>query len=237
MGQYRGNCEIEEISPERCTVDVWGLDLLTRTYKGRATGKNAFINELTTRRDKNDTVFKGMFMMDWTYTVEGPWVTFSVVFRGKKDNRDIEPRLDSGSRVQEVQLQFIGDELGVTTGNVASFTYNAPFTRVFYARRRKPVAIVYRDKLETTRDAIAIVSRSGTPGDLTLFRGRSLNGSALAGSAQNLSAGALNCYNGVLEIMSTLNFEKVGQWYEIVETHEARIIPLELANGTFIYQV
>jgi len=221
------------------TVDAWGMDTLVRKYKGKTSLLAAFLATYAKNRAKVDSEYNWLSHQSHSVDIDRAYATVSVQFKGIQGSTNssgigLPPVRETVLKTQEVQLQYIGDVLGTSTGAVANITYVAPSTTIRYVRRGRPKKQSFKGDLELTEEAISIVARNGFPGSIQLFAGatwrRELKDS---GSRPSLvPVGTVQSYNGVIEVITTqFSFTPAGLWYQCVEVNEARIVPLDLANG------
>lgn len=236
---FVGTTAFTEQPGAQLTVDAWGMDTLVRKYKGSRTLLPAFLATYAKSRAKVDSEYTWLSHQSHSADIDRAYATVSVQFKGIQGSTNsggigLPPVRDTVLKTQEVQLQYIGDTLGQSTGAVANITYVAPSTTIRYVRRGRPKKQSFKGDLELTEEAISIVARNGFPGSIQLFAGatwkRELKDS---GSRPSLTpVGAIQAYNGVIEVITTqFSFTPAGLWYECVEVNEARVVPLDLANG------
>ncbi len=236
---YVGTSAFTEQPGARLTVDAWGMDTLVRKYKGRRDQLATFLAGYAKNRTLADTEYPWLSHQTHSAEIDRAYATVTVEYKGIQGSTasggiGLPPVRESSYKTQEVQLQYIGDTLGQSTGAVADITYIAPSTKIRYVRRGRPKKQAFKGDLELTEEAITIVARRGFPGSIQLFAGatwrRELKDSGSRPSV--ITDGAVQAYNGVIEVVTTqFDFKPAGLWYECIETNEARIVPLDLANG------
>lgn len=214
------------------SVDLWGMDTITRRYTGRLDKVATELAKYKRRRDVKDTVYPGLFATEYTMT-ENPLAELSVTFKGFVDNKVPEPVLESGTRRQQVTLSFTGDTPGEVTSETMTVTYISPYTTFTYFLKSKPTAPKYRNKVELTTDSMQIVSLSGDPGrNFKFVRGGDLNGS----TSGALLKGDPNSFNAAVEIHTDLGYSKIGGWYRVIESNQLQLTQLPIANNKRIIQ-
>lgn len=226
------------------TVDAWGMDTLVRKYRGAPSKLAAFLLPYAKSRTVADSTYPWLSHQGHTVDFDRSYATVTITYKGIQANASmagigLEPIRETSLRTQDVQLQYIGDTLGESTGAVADITYVAPSTTIRYVRRGRPRKQTFKGELELTDEAISVVSRRGFPGNIHLVAGLSW-GKVMRDNKATWAApeGTLQAYNGVVEVITTeFSFKPAGLWYECVETNEARIVPLDLANGLINYLI
>lgn len=239
---YVGQREFIEVADAQLSVDAWGMDTLTRKYRGDKAQLDAFLADFGKNRLLADTEFPYLFHTTHNATIGRAYADVTVEYKGLINSGSLNspnplpPVITSGSRTQSVQLQFVGDTLGASTGAVADVTYTAAYTKIRYITRGRPKERQYLNVIEHTSQPITILSRAGTPGVIKVFAGHSWREST--GSGIFGGRGSLQAYNGVMEVLPVqFEWTQAGQWYEVTETNEARMVPLDLANGLLTFLV
>lgn len=231
MGQYIGDCDIEEISPEIWGVDLWGMDTLTRTYKGRMDRASNFKNVLRNSVNTPDRLFRAMIRRDYGCVIEAPWATFTVNFWGKLDGKLPPPVFSNDMGVFSVVLDYaLGDvnENDALSGTQVQLTYEAPSTTIRYVTIGLPENSSY-DGVVRNKKQINVIGRMGAAGNVKLFDIR--NGSGYSGQVTPALA---QHFNGVIVIENTFSAQQVGNYAECIETNQVLIKPFTLLDTGFI---
>lgn len=226
MGQYVGNCDIEEIGPEIWGVDLFGMDTLVRTYKGRMDRANRFRLLLGNNKNKPDEIYRGMFNQDFGATIDAPWAIFTVNFTGKLDGKLPQPVYSNDTTVQSVVLEYaLGDvENDPLSGTQVSLTYEAPSTTIRYVTRGLPEFASYGGVV-LNNESIQLLGRTGASGNIKLFDIR--NGQGYRGQ---ITLPMVQHFNGVIVIENSFSAQQVGVWAECIETNQVVIKPFSLAD-------
>jgi hypothetical protein len=233
---YVGDTSFEEMEDASLSVDAWGIDTLTRKFKGANTGLQAFLVEYAKDRTVADSIYPYMFHNKHTATIGRAFTEVTIEYKGMVNWRatdspdDLPPVISSGVRATDASIPYIGNTLGQTTGAVAEVTFMSPYTRVMYVTRERPIRQKYRNFLELTEEGLNIVSRRGSVGNIKIHAGKTWK---QASEAKGLDVvGVLQHFNGVAEVVTTqFEWAPAGQWFEVTETNEARVFSLDAANG------
>ena len=233
---YVGDTTFAEDADAVFTVDAWGMDSLTRRFKGANTLLSDFLEDYAKDRTVADADFPYMFHSSHSATIGRAFSTVTIEYKGLINSKpgntpeDLPPVFKSGYRTQDVSLPYVGDTIGQTTGAVAEITYSAPFTQIMYVTREVPKTRRFRNILESFEEGIQLLARRGSPGDITIHAGKTWKQSV--GTVGLDVIETVQHYNGVAEVIPTqFEWEQAGQWYQVIETNEARVVPLDLANG------
>lgn len=231
MGQYVGNCAIEEVSPEIWGKDLWGMDTLSRTYKGRMDRVTQFANVLSNNQSKPDRIFRPMVMRDYGCVIDAPWATFTVNFWGKLDGKLPPPVFSNDMSILSVVLDYaLGDlnENDPFSGTQTQITYEAPSTTIRYITKGLPETSSFEGVVRNTKQ-IQLIGRMGAPGNIKLFDIR--NGNGYAGQVPPELA---QHFNGAIVIENTFAAQQVGNYAECIETNQVIIKPFTLVDTGFI---
>lgn len=205
------------------TTDPYGIDYITRRYCGRLDKYERELDKYKRRRDFPDPFHAGLFAIDWTMDLDSPFPQLVVKFAGIRGGVPPEPTEKGGIRAQTVQLKYSGASL-VSTSESATFRYKAPYVTFKYALRERPKAAKYRDRIHWSADALELKQMSGDDSrSLNWLQGGSLGGAI----SKTPPGGKSNSYNGIIEIWTPqLDYDQVGQWWQITETNEVQLLPL-----------
>jgi len=251
---YVGDISFSETEDSgQITIDPWGMDSLTRIYMGGKGELETFLEQLgqggiqvvysqnpvagvTAILDRSraiaDSVFPQMFAKEIQISIDRSFAKITVPFRGVSNGRLPAPVVKFGLRVQSVSLDYGIDGSGIT----ANFQYEAPYSTYTYVTRKQPRRSLYKSKLEYLQDSIQIVSRTGAGGVIKYFVGPSVTNKS--GNTQNINnGGAAGHYNAVVEVVGTIDAQPDGQWWNVVETNEMILTPLNLSNQGWAYQL
>jgi len=217
-------------------VDPWGLDTLTRRINGRSDQGPAYIATLARKRTVTDSVYKTLYMVDYSITMDGAIWDATLTFKGVINSTlQPDPIIEKGYRVQNITLPFFGSE---ATGINATFSLTVPYTRYMYALQEEPTAPRFRGRVKVTKDSLQIVGRAGAAGNLVIFAGKFLNTGVPGVISGGAISSSINSYNAVAESVTTqFDARQVGQWWEVTENNEVVIQPLDLAQAGYTAQL
>jgi hypothetical protein len=210
----------------RLQVDAWGMDSITRKYKGRLDKVATEVAKYKRDRKKRDSIYQWLYYTDLDVLEGEAFAELSVTYKGLYDGQIPEPVLaDSGYRRNTVDLG-LAEDIGFTVlGNSSTITYNAPFAKVNFVSETRRRFAQHANMVDLGQLQI-IKQKNANLALLNIVKGASLNDPA-AEPTQNI-AGIVGRYNGTFEVNSAITSQKkVGQWWEGTETHEILIVPME----------
>lgn len=227
---YVDDCDFREVTGASLTVDPWGLDVLVRRRRGRADELADEIALYKSKRTIRDRVYKDLVLTEYNATHEGAFATVDLTFKGVFDGRTREPNIKDGTRAASVQLNRMSAVIGTLSGQTMTANYYAPYLSAMYVRKEKPLLPQFRNRIDFRGEAMELFGHTGFVSNVSYFKGRVLAGTAARGRTTALT-GIASAYNAVIEIY-TPQFERkqVGEWWEVTETNEVRIVPLEGYN-------
>lgn len=237
---YKGTTDWVITEPPAVSRNLYGSDVVSVKIGGPSTTLAATL--ATFKKGRTATANQYLTAVGFNY----PWATLTdisttpgrafsfinLTYKGVANSMLPQPFAKGGTRLQSVTIPYIGDTLGESTGAVATFEYQAPYTTWHYVTRGRP-EYAQEKRLYVTRDSIKIINRSGSPGSLVLFKGKSIESSEIFAGETLTSQGQIQCYNGLVEgIVSSLDFAEVGNnLWECSQTNEVRIVPLDIVNS------
>ncbi len=237
---YKGTTDWVIVEPPAVSRNLYGSDVVNVRIGGPSTTLAATL--ATFKKGRTATANQYLSAKGFSY----PWATLTdlsttpgrafsyinLTYKGVANSMLPEPVGKGGVRRHTVTIPYIGDTLGESTGAVATFDYLAPYTQWYYLTRGRPEYARER-RSYVTRDSLKILNRSGSPGSLVLFRGKSIESSEIFAGETLTSQGQLQCYNGLVEgVVSDLSFQEIGNnIWECSQTNEVRIVPLDIVNA------
>jgi len=251
---YVGDCSFKEMPQSgSIEIDPWGMDKLTRVWSGKNSDLDTFLDNIgqggievvysqnpvagvTAILDRSrtiaDSLYPQMFAVSFSIDIARAFAVVTANYRGVSTGKLPPPVPSFGYRTQSVTLEYGIDGSGIT----ATFQYNAPYSTYTYVTRKQPRKAIYKSKLEYLQDSIQIVSRTGAGGVVKYFVGPSVTNKS--GNTQNINnGGTAGHYNAVVEVIGTLDAQPDGQWWNVVETNEMILTPLNLSNDGWAYQL
>lgn len=235
-------------------TDLFGADVLTREWEGRKDLIDEFIADsfrftitgsvgngrpITIDRSRKiqDREMPSLYLTEFSIDKARAFAKITGTFRGIANGRKPEIVISYGTKATSVTLPYIASELGQTNGISASFTYYAGYTTYRYLTKDKPTKPQNLGRVENMKYGIRIASRTGAAGQLVLFKGRTLTNQSPNVMSRTIT-GSLNAYNGVIEcINEAWDVQPLGNWWEVAETNNLIITPLDLASGGWSFQV
>jgi hypothetical protein len=251
---YKGNVGFEETENSGdMSVDLWGADVLTREWEGSKVLLQTFLASfkitiagffqngqpvvVDRSRQIQDKQLRDMYLTELSISPGRAFAKVRGTFKGVTNGRKPLPVVHYGTKAQQVTLPFIGDELGVTNGISTSFQYQAPYTQFLYLSKRKPRGPLFRGRTEFVENALQISARTGAAGNIKYFRGKTLTSNFSNVSSTGISGG-LNCYNAVVECLNQeFDVKPIGTWWEVTETNQILLTPVDLSNSGWSYQL
>lgn len=226
--QYIGNVAFEE-TPDSgsVTVDAWGADVVTLVYQGAMNLAEAFATRLGHRRDKPHPTYRQCFMTGWDFTAGRAFGTFSVKYRGLRFSQTPQPIVSTGLRREQIVLPYLlgTDNVSASRGAQTQLTYLAPYSTYKYLRRSRPTERQFAGKLETFKDSLRVIARTGGQGPVTL-------------TPDKLTTGNVGAYNGIIRLEPVeFTCEPDGLWWNCTETNQIFIYPTDLSNDANVYDV
>jgi hypothetical protein len=227
---FVGDCDIDFSDPVAgsvLTVDAFGLDSLERPYKVRIDRKTVVQGQLSRLKGKQDFEFKTMALTGWTEREEGPFVVFTVTFKGLFDNKIPNPKFSGGFSLQRGTSSMTGATLAglpALQGASVDIEYLAPFTTVKYVRRERPTQPQFANDI-ITGDIIYQSVDGESTGIINIYATRNQFDGDRPQVAQN---GRYNMKK-VVQIKGP-TWEQVGLWYECQETHEMILQPFDMQS-------
>ena len=217
--------DFEEQPGAVLTQDPWGMDRITRRFKGRLDKVDYELGKLKRSRTVKDAIYPDLTAVSWTVTHDSPFPLLVIEYAGVVGGKTPDPVFKSGQRAQSVQLAYSGAAL-INTSESVTVSYQGPYTQAKYLLPTKPKGPKYRSKVEGN---IEITKVAGDASRSFNF----LNGGSLLGSiSASPPGGQANSYNGVVEIITPqFDFEQVGSWWTVTETNEKRIVPLAFGGS------
>jgi len=234
---YVGDCAFAETTGSVLSIDPWGMDRLSRRIEGRSDQLPEYLATLARKRGVKDSVYPQLLMVDYDISMEGALCRSTVNYAGVFDGKEPQVVEDYGTRSQSITLPLIGDELGISSGNSATFSYNAPYSTFRYPSREQPKGPKYKSRVAYINGAIQVTSRTGAGGDIAYFLGNSVTNAS--GNVQSIRTdGTANHYNAVIEVVNQeFTVTPVGSWWSVTETNEMILTPLNLAQSGWVYQL
>lgn len=208
------------------SVDPWGMDQITRKWRGRLDKVLTERNKYKRDRQKRDFEHKDLYCVEYKVIEEIGSAVLEATFKGVIDGALPQPVIaDSGYRRNTVELG-IAENIGLTAlGSSTTLTYNSPYVKVNFVSKSRRKFALHADKVDASQLQI-IKQTNAHLASLNLVKGQSLNGQSQQ-SVQAI-AGIVGRYNGTFEVQSAITSQKpVGQWWEGTETHEILIVPME----------
>jgi hypothetical protein len=208
------------------SVDLWGMDEITRRWMGRMDKAETERGKFKRIRDKKDLEYPNLYCTEYRVIWSAPFATLEATFKGVIDGTVPEPTLgDSGYRINTVELSVAADIGFTVLGNSSLITYYAPFAKVNFVSDKRRRFAQHANMVDLGQ--LQIIKQKGANlALLNIVKGASLNDPA-AEPIQSI-AGVVGRYNGTFEMNSTITSQKkVGQWWEGTETHEILIVPME----------
>ncbi len=255
---YRGNVYVGDYSFQETetsgstSVDPWGFDTLQREFEGGNSELQNFVTGLTgaltvqaisgtitldRTRLIQDPAYPSLYVTDYSIEPGRTYSKVKITSKGVYNGKIPKPTIKYGTKAQSVTLPFIGDELGVTNGVNATFTYTAPYATFTYVTKKKPTGPLYKSKLDAGGNVLQVIARTGAAGSIAFFRGRTVT-NALGTVSSAAIAGGLRQYNAVIEVVNeSWDVSPLGQWWQVTEQNQAILTPLDLANSGWIYQL
>lgn len=229
------------VQPPQVTRNLFGTDVVSVRLGGKTTtlpqtlslfskGRNFAANSYLTAKGFN---FPWAYLTDISVQSDKAFSYIELTYKGIASTTLPDPKPEAGVRLQSVSLPYVGDIIGETTGAVATFDYHAPYTKWTYVTRGMPRNPKVR-RILITKSSLNVLNRSGSPGTLKLFRGKSVTRSVFNGEAFG-GLGSLNAYNGLVEgIYASFDYNEIGNnLWECTQVNEVRIVPLDLVNSGF----
>lgn len=218
-----------EVPGAQLTVDTWGMDRLTRRFQGRLDRIAEELAKYKRDRDKKDSVYSWMNVIEVAMTESSPFAQLTVNYRGVYDGKTPPAVSASGFRKQSVQLNLAGESEDEVTETTSTLTYYAPYTTWRYVSKSEPKTAKYRTKIKLTSEALDVVSMSNSHvADLNFVNGSSLSSGPNRPLIYRIAPGK---FNAVIELStSQLDIEPAGKWFEVTETNELLLIPSSLAR-------
>lgn len=210
---YTGDIRFREVPGAQLSVDVWGMDNITRKYIVRSDQADAAISRIRRIRNMRDWKYANMFLTNYSITENGPLCEFSISFSGvASDTQTIstEPKISTATRLQQVTLEILGP---IPAQDVIS--YYSPITTITYATRYKPTTRKYGGYIDEVSDSLKIKSR--------LF----WNIPVMVGNY------AIGAFNAVKDTTGTIQFSQSGDWWQCTETNELILQPRNFLLNPF----
>jgi hypothetical protein len=252
---YVGDATFQETeSSGRMGTDLFGADVLTREWEGSKELISDFIADsfrftitgsvgngrpivIDRSRKIQDRELRAMYLTEFNVEKSRAFAKITGTFRGIANGRKPEVVISYGTKATSVTLPYIGSELGVGNGISASFTYYAPYATYRYLTKDKPTKPQNLGRVENMKAGIRVAARTGAAGPLVAFKGRTLTNQSPNVMSRSITGG-LNAYNAVIEcINEEWDVQPLGSWWEVTETNQIILTPLDLASGGWAFQV
>jgi hypothetical protein len=221
---FVGNCDIEEVPGASLGIDAYGLDTLTRKYKGRVDRLAAFLKANRRDRKRPDATYQGLTFASMNFTESGPWAEGEMTFKGTHDGSMPDPLPPTTSLSPETVTLSQYDGAESADFPTVEITYLAPVTTWRYVTRKRPTVPQRRGQLAGSQE-IQYISRRGGAGDLSIFAGGNL------GTPLDIDTKQAGQYNGVaMTVTKAFNVTPAGIYFECEESNMRTIFPFDLAN-------
>lgn len=232
----------EEQPGAQLTIDAWGLDTITRKYRGKTAYVQNFIDTLRKNRTKPDPYFKALTLTNYVLTNGRAWVDVDVTYKGTFDGKLPDPIFSGGVTTQSVQLDYkdsvteqLTSALGVTyTKPTTELTYKATFVSIRYVTRKIPAVAQYPEELNGVVPVVSIVNQTGGRGGIALVplaQPRIANVPIIGNISDPVALPAKeNLFNGITNIVNEgPNWTQEGQFYLCEEKNQVTIMPFSFA--------
>lgn len=219
---YVGDCDIDFSDPipgSSLTVETEGeLDTVTRSYRVQLDRKNAVQAQLG-RLKKQDFEFKGLVLRNWSYTEDGPSVTFNVTFRGLYDNKLPRPKISGTMNPGSVVATLSGGFLQ------SKIDYLAPSVTWRYVTRGIPRGPAYAGEMPSKEDVVYRTG-SGGAGKISVTE---IEQDLPPGFTLPAIAGTYNIRKRIKRTAFT--WDTIGPYCQVVETNSVIIEPFEFSQN------
>jgi len=232
----------EEQPGAQLTIDAWGMDSITRKYRGKTAYAQAFIDTLRKNRGKPDPFFKALTLGNYVLTSGRAWTDVDVTYKGTFDGKLPDPIFSGGVSTLNVQLEYedhtarqLLEAQNITyTAPTTELTYKATFVTIRYVTRKIPAVAQYPEELNGVAPVVSIVNQTGGKGGIALVplaQPRIANVPIIGNIPDPVALPAKdNLFNGITNIVNEgPNWTQEGQYYLCEEKNQVTIMPFSFA--------
>ncbi len=235
---YVGNCNLRTVGTQ-FTRDLWGLDVMVRTYQVRSDKAKQTLDQFGSRKVA-DPDYPSLTLQNVSFSQQqSPITTITATYRGLL--KEQEPEVQVAFSIQDETVELVN----VTTLGTISIDYRAPQTVYTYSAKTAPTTFKYKGKTHKFRENFQITNHRGFAGGtlikvdngiikLVIVGGViqfQINGQTigLAAAEGNLKK-FFNTIPYAVENVAALTFDQVGSVYAVTETISQRVVRPDLTN-------
>ena len=224
------------------SIDAWGLDTITRKYRGKEANVPDFIASIRKNRNKPDYLYPALTLTNYTINHGRAWAEVDITYKGTFDGKLPDPVYSGGVSTLNVQLELQDTGLrnlaiayGIQyTAPTTQLTYKAPFVNVRYVLREPPKKAMFEDDLNKLDPVISVVNQTGARGGIEIVplgQPRVQNIPIIAGLPTPTALPPKeNLFNGIANVVTEgPSYTQEGKFYLCEEKNQLTIMPFDFA--------